>query len=73
LKGTRIAYVDQNESLEGYLAAPASALGLPGVLLLPSWLNVNHSICNRADRLADLGYATLVADLFVRGSVSEPR
>jgi dienelactone hydrolase len=62
-----MAYLEQDKPLEGYLAAPTSALGLPGVLLLPSWLNVNHSICRRADRLADLGYATFVADLFGAG------
>jgi dienelactone hydrolase len=67
LKGIRIAYLDQNESLEGYLAADDSARNLPGVLLAPSWLNVKESICRRADRLADLGYAAFVLDLFGAG------
>jgi dienelactone hydrolase len=40
---------------------------MPGVLVVPSWLNVNESICRRADRLAELGYAAFVADLFGSG------
>jgi dienelactone hydrolase len=60
----RVSYFDEEQPLEGYLAAPSAERGLPGVLLVPSWLNVNESICSRADRLANLGYAAFVADLF---------
>ena len=35
--------------------------------VVPSLLNVNDSICLRADHLADLGYAALVAYLFGAG------
>jgi dienelactone hydrolase len=62
--GTRLAYRDDSEQLEGYLAAPVDARNCPGVLVVPSWLNINDSICRRADRLADLGYAAFVVDLF---------
>lgn len=65
--GTRISYYDDQQHLEGYLAAPDSARGRPGVLVVPSWLNVNGSICRRADRLAELGNCALVADLFGAG------
>jgi len=64
---TRVSYVDEQQPLEGYLAVPDSARNLPGVLLAPSWLNVNDSICRRADRIADLGYAAFVVDLFGSG------
>ena len=67
LRGIRVSYQDEEQRLEGYLAAPASARSLPGVLVLPSWLNVVESTCRRADRLADLGYAAFVADLFGAG------
>jgi dienelactone hydrolase len=70
--GKRVAYFDQNQALEGYLAAPAQARGLPGVLVVPSWLNVNDSICRRAGRLADLGYAAFVSDLFGAGVRPRP-
>ena len=52
--GTRMSYLDEHQRLEGYLAARDSAR--PGVLIVPSWLNVTESICRRADRLADAGY-----------------
>lgn len=61
---TRVSYFDEQQALEGYLAAPNRAHDLPGVLVVPSWLNVNESICRRADRLAELGYVAFVADLF---------
>jgi dienelactone hydrolase len=64
---TRVSYLDEQLALEGYLVAPDSARALPGVLLVPSWLNVNQSICTRADRLAEMGYAAFVADLFGAG------
>jgi dienelactone hydrolase len=65
--GKRVSYLEEQQPLEGYLAAPEAARNLPGVLVVPSWLNVNESICRRADRLAELGYAAFVADLFGAG------
>jgi dienelactone hydrolase len=70
--GTRVSYLDEQQPLEGYLAAPVSARDLPGVLVVPSWLNVNESICRRADRLAELGYVAFVADLFGAGIRPSP-
>lgn len=70
--GVRVSYEDGAQRLEGYLAAPASAHDCPGVLIVPSWLNVNNSICNRADRLAEAGYAAFVVDLFGAGVQPRP-
>jgi dienelactone hydrolase len=67
MMGTRASCLDEQQPLEGNLATPDSARDLPGVLVVPSCLNVNESICRRADRLADLGYAAFVADLFGSG------
>src|SRR5271170_4992661 len=72
MMGTPVYYVDEQQPLEGYLAAPDSARNLPGVFVVPSWLNVNESICRRADRLAELGYASFVADLFGSGVRPSP-
>ena len=71
MMGTPVSYLDEQQPLGGYLAAPDSARDLPGVLVVPSWLNVNESICRRADRLAELGYVAFVADLF--GAAVLPR
>ena len=62
-----VSYTDDNQSLEGYFAAPDAEHALQGVLIVPSWLNVNESICRRADRLSELGYAAFVIDLFGAG------
>src|SRR5215813_9860637 len=62
--GTRISYEDGNQPLEGYLSACNHRQEHPGVLVVPTWLNVDQSICNRADRIAASGYTVLVADLF---------
>jgi dienelactone hydrolase len=62
--GTRVPYKDGNLPLEGYLSAPSTKRQRPGVLVVPTWLNVDESICVRADRLAAAGYTVLVADLF---------
>jgi dienelactone hydrolase len=70
--GVRISYYDDQQPLEGYLATPDSPHKLPGVLLVPSWLNVNRSMCRRADLLAELGYSALVVDLFGAGISPEP-
>lgn len=67
MTGTWVSYLDEQQHLEGYLAAPHAARGLPGVLVLPSWLNISDSICRRADRFAEIGYAAFVADLFGAG------
>jgi dienelactone hydrolase len=70
--GMRVPYQDNEQPLEGYLAASASAHELPGVLVVPSWLNVVESTCRRADRLAGLGYAVFVEDLFGAGIRPRP-
>src|ERR1700740_3139791 len=72
MMGTQVSYLDEQHALEGYLAAPDSARDPPGILVVPSWLNVNESICRRADRLAELGYAAFVADLFGAGVRPSP-
>jgi dienelactone hydrolase len=67
LTGIRVSYRDGEQPLEGYLTALAPGHHRPGVLVVPTWLNVNESICRRADRMAELGYAVFVADLFGAG------
>lgn len=65
--GRYVRYRDGDQPLEGYLVASPLAKHLPGVALVPAWLNVTESMCRRADRLAELGYAVFVLDLFGAG------
>lgn len=67
MSGTSVSYRDGEQPLEGYLAATPQGPPRPGVLVVPTWLNVNESIRRRADRMAELGYAVFVADLFGAG------
>jgi dienelactone hydrolase len=66
VSGTRVSYLDGQQPLEGYLTA-MPGLHRPGVLVVPTWLNVDESIRTRADRIAELGYAVFVADVFGAG------
>lgn len=61
--GRFIAYVDGEQPLEGYFAPPQNR-GAPGVLIAPTWLSLTDSMHQRADRLAALGYAAFVLDVF---------
>jgi dienelactone hydrolase len=54
------------------LVVTPSAVAAPGVLLVPTWLNVCEPICKPADRLAELGYAVFVTDLFGVGIRPKP-
>ena len=70
--GRRIQYEDGDKPLEGYLSALGDRQKRPGVLVVPTWLNVDESICNRADRLRASGYTVLVADLLGAGRRPAP-
>lgn len=72
MASTLISYRDKEQALEGYFVAPKSVVHLPGVLIAPTWLNVEEGTCRRADRIADEGYAVFVADLFGAGIRPRP-
>ena len=67
MSGASVCYQDGAQPLEGYLTATPQELSRPGVLVVPTWRNVTGSICRRADRIAELGYAVFVADVFGTG------
>ena len=57
------------QSVEGYLAEPASGTGAPGVVVIQEWWGLNDQIKRVADMLAAAGYRALVPDLY-RGKVA---
>jgi dienelactone hydrolase len=65
--GTLVSYRDGLQALEGYFATSNQDAQLPGVLIAPTWLNLDAGIRRRADRLAAQGYAVFIADLFGAG------
>jgi carboxymethylenebutenolidase len=57
------------QSVQGYLAEPASPGGAPGMVVIQEWWGLNDQIKGVADRLAGAGYRALVPDLY-RGKVT---
>jgi carboxymethylenebutenolidase len=52
------------QSVQGYLAEPASPQGAPGVVVIQEWWGLNDQIRGVADRYAEQGYRALVPDLY---------
>jgi dienelactone hydrolase len=60
-----IAYNDDNQKLEGFLAMPSKVnTGKAGVLVLPAWMGIDNNAKENANELAKLGYISFVADIY---------
>ena len=68
--GTMIEYKrPDGQSVNGYLAEPASGTRAPGIVVSQEWWGLNDQIKGVADTLAVQGYRALVPDLY-RGKVA---
>ena len=68
--GTMIEYKrPDGQSVNGYLAEPASGTRAPGIVVIQEWWGLNDQIKGVADTLAAQGYRALVPDLY-RGKVA---
>ena len=66
-----VAYADEDQKLEGFLAVPKKQnKDKAGVLLLPAWMGIDNNAKENAIELAKLGYTTFVADIY--GSNKKP-
>lgn len=65
-----IQYQVNGVALKGYMAYPAGKKNLPGVLIVHEWWGHNAYARQRADRLAELGYAAFALDLYGDGKVA---
>ena len=63
--GQVVAYDVKGEAFEGYFTSPAD--NAPFVLLIHDWDGLTEYEVNRADMLAEKGYAVFAADLFGAG------
>jgi len=52
------------QSVQGYLAEPATPEGKPGVVVIQEWWGLNDQIRGVADRYAEQGFRALVPDLY---------
>ena len=72
LGGQPLVYEDGPVRLAGYVARPADAKGpVPGVLVIHQWMGVTDHERMEADRLAELGYVALAADIY--GESARPK
>jgi dienelactone hydrolase len=60
-----IAYTDENQKLEGFIATPKKKIANGNaVLLLPAWMGIDNNAKENATELAKLGYTAFVADIY---------
>ena len=68
--GTMVKYKrPDGQSVDGYLAEPASFRDAPGIVVIQEWWGLNDQIKGVAEKLAAAGYRALVPDLY-RGKVA---
>lgn len=68
VSGQPLAYQDGTVKLAGYLARPAALKGsAPGILVVHQWMGVTDHERGVADRLAEMGYVALAADIYGEG------
>jgi len=70
LAGQPLAYTEGATHLTGYLARPAKVAGkVPGIVIVHQWMGLTKHERDTADRLAQLGYIALAADIYGDGVV----
>lgn len=64
-----VAYSDNNQKLSGFSMLPKNpSKEKAGILVLPAWMGIDEHAKNTAERLADLGYYSFVADIYGVGN-----
>ncbi len=74
LKTEKIIYHDGNVTLEGYCAYVENATKKkPVVLVSPDWTGRNAFACQKAEKLADLGYIGFALDMYGNAKLGNSR
>jgi dienelactone hydrolase len=64
-----VAYSEGAQKLNGFAVTPKKALKQkPGIVVLPAWLGINDHAKEVANKLADMGYYSFVADIYGEGN-----
>jgi dienelactone hydrolase len=67
-----VAYIDGNQKLEGFLATPTKPNAKKaGVIILHAWMGISDHEKENAEKLAELGYYSFVADVYGQGNKPE--
>jgi dienelactone hydrolase len=70
--GQTVEYRHQDTVMQGYLAYDDAIEGKrPGVLVVHEWWGLNEFAKQRADKLAEMGYAALAVDMYGAGKVTQ--
>lgn len=70
MRTQRVSYYDGDTQLEGYLAFNADILKpRPAILVAHDWSGRNTFACEKAEKLAQLGYVGFALDMFGKGVV----
>jgi dienelactone hydrolase len=68
LQTSVVEHTDRGTTLEGYVAEKTDLHGKrPGVLVIPDWMGVSEPYKKIADKLAEMGYVAIVADIYGKG------
>ncbi len=74
IKTQKIEYRDGDVILEGYYSYDEKIQGKrPAVLVVHDWSGKNEFACNKADRLAELGYAGFALDMYGKGKIGNTK
>lgn len=69
--GQTVEYRHQDTVMKGYLAYDDAVAGKrPGVLVVHEWWGLNDFARQQADKLAEMGYVALAADMYGGGKVT---
>jgi carboxymethylenebutenolidase len=72
--GTMIPFSrPDGKPIQGYLAEPQNAAGVPAIVVIQEWWGINDQIRGVANRLASAGYIALVPDLYRGKSTVEEK
>lgn len=67
-KSRTVAYTQDTVALEGVLVTDGAGKGKrPGVVLFTDWMGVTESAKAQAEKVAKLGYAVFIADIYGKG------
>lgn len=74
LQSKKIEYQDSQTILEGYCAFDSTVSGKrPVILIAHDWSGCNEFVCNKADKLAELGYIGFAIDMYGKGIKGETK
>lgn len=69
---TTVSYSDQERELEALLVSPSTKKS-PLVLLCHAWRGRDDFICEKAERVASLGYAGFALDMYGKGILGQTK